>query len=148
MGNADSSDVTDRLGLDGLVLLLLVADAPIHVRLADNGTLHRAVVDAHQKGRLAGVVHALGHRPDPMIGRRVTGLDQALRVLVDSGHLVEASAARWRITNLAAAAARRRLAAFPFEHRRAVGELAASWRHLVRLDAERREPGMHQASSV
>lgn len=147
MGNADRTDVMDAAALDRLVLLL-VADVPVEVRLADSGALHRALVAAQRQGRLPGFVARLGHRPDPMIGRRVTGLDEALARLVHKVRLVEASAARWRVTPMAAAEARRLLAVLPFGDRRAVGELAASWRLLVQQDAERREAGLRQTSSV
>ena len=146
MGNRDY--LTERVGLDGLVLLLLAAGGPAELRLVDSGALHRAVVAAYRHGRLAGVVPQLGHRPDPMIGRRVTGLDDALRRLVADDRLVQTSAAHWRITQMASAQARRHLAALSFEHRRVLGELAASWRYLAERDAERRFPKERQSSSV
>src|SRR4051812_28679703 len=134
---ASATERGGGLGLGEFVLLALVAGGPPHLRLVDNAALHRAVVSEHLTGQRGCVLSQLGHRPDKMVGRRVTGLDDALRQLIDEGQLVAVPGARWRIAAGAAVDAHDRLAALPFERRRAVGAVATRWRELTERETHR-----------
>lgn len=128
----------EALTLERLVLLMLVGDGPMDFRLADSAALHATIVQASFDGSLAAVIQRLGHRPDPMIGRRITGLDDALRELADVGTLIPITDMRWRAALGAEALARCELAALPMETRTLVRDLARHWRKLTNREAARR----------
>lgn len=124
--------------LRSVVLLLLAAEGPSQLRLGDNAPLHITLVDADRDGALAALLPALGHRPDPMIGRRVTGLDSLLRELAEHDLLVPTGESLWRLSAAASTSARRELAALPSQLRTQVNELGRLWRSLARAEAQRR----------
>jgi hypothetical protein len=121
-----------------LVTLMLVAEGPSRIRLADNAALHATFVQAECEGPLAVYLPTLGHRPDPMVGRRISGLDRALQLLATDGTLVPTGGTRWRVSYAAAIVARRELADFPSAARDAIRALSRHWRRLLRAEAERR----------
>jgi hypothetical protein len=121
-----------------LVLLLLAAGGPRHLRLADNASLHISLVRADNDGSLGEVFPQLGHRPDPMVGRRVSGLDKALRDLVACGSLVPSSAGRWRSSTAASDACKLELATKPPAFRERIRKIANCWKTLAQDEAVRR----------
>jgi hypothetical protein len=127
-----------RAALADLVELLLVCDGPPAVRLSDNASLHGTLVRAASESTFAGLLAGLGHRPDPLLGRRVTGLDQALRNLAEDGTLVPSTQSRWRPSAVAETLARQRFDDLPSRQRRVIRELARRWRASAAAESERR----------
>jgi hypothetical protein len=132
------SDDGTALALARLVTLMMAAEGPSRIRLADNAALHATFVQADCDGPLAFYLPTLGHRPDPMVGRRISGLDRALQLLATDGRLVPTRGARWRVSYAAAIVARREFADFPSAARDAISALSRHWQRLLRAEAERR----------
>jgi hypothetical protein len=137
--DADSTpEALSHVGLGDLLLLLLAAGAPVPVRLSDNWPLHRALTEVDSHGPMAALLPVIGHQPDPLVGRRVTGLDAALSELARAGALTASSGGGWRPPTVVLRHGRRALAALPPSVRPAVEELAQRWYALTRAEAERR----------
>lgn len=124
--------------LRAVVLLLLATDGRVRLRLSDNAPLHSALIRSEGSSALQTLLPRVGHRPDPMIGRRVSGLDRALRQLAEDGSLVPVSGSRWRASGSARAVALRDLAALPLAVREGVRDLAYRWHGLATSEAQRR----------
>lgn len=124
--------------LGGLVLLMVVAGGPARLRLVDNASLHGALASAASWRRPPTPIRGLGHRPDPMVGRRVTGLDAALRRLVRDGLLIPADGLTWQPSPTAERESRAALAALPSSARASIRRLARFWQDVSEREAARR----------
>lgn len=127
----------ERMTLEPLVLLMLAAGGPDGVRLTDNWPLHRVLVQQASVGSAVPWLPRIRHLPDPFLTRRVSGLDEALVALADSGALVPDGSC-WRFSRSAMASARRHLPAFDDDVRAHLYRLGEAWRALDRAQAERR----------
>jgi hypothetical protein len=129
------------------VLLLVAAGGPGTVRLTDNWPLHRVLAEASAHTAAAPWLPALAHRPDPLLVRRVSGLDDALLALAAAGGLVPTAGPGWRPSRPARAAATRQLLALDDAAREHLTALARRWCHLARAEAERRGRVLPAAAS-
>jgi hypothetical protein len=128
----------EDLGLEPLVLLLLAAGGPGTLRLADNWPLHRVLAEASADTAWAPWLPPLTHRPDPLLVRRVCGLDDALLALATAGGLVPTAGPGWRPSRPARATATRHLRALDHAARDHLTGLARRWWELAGAEAERR----------
>jgi hypothetical protein len=127
------SDLTDLVPL-----LLVCGGGPPAVRLSDNATLHGTLVRAANDPTFSVLLAGLGHRPDPLLGRRVTGLDQALRQLAEDGILVPSTRSWWRPSAVVRTLTRQRFEALPADRRQVIRELARRWRASAAAESARR----------
>lgn len=124
----------------GQLILMLLCSAEFEepIGLTDNWPLHRVVVfaaDHHAADRL---MPSVGHRPDPMVGRRVIGLDRALASLVHRKDLVR-NASGWRCSARAAARTTAELNGLDPDELETLRDLALVWRGFLRRQLETRE---------
>ena len=118
--------------LDELVLLLLLAGGPPRLDAGGLVALHaalRAALDdgVSEEGPLAGALAGLGHRPDPLVGRRVTGLDQTLARLRGSGWLTRDQPGGWVLPDEPGRLLAQHLMRMPAEDVQAIRRLACEW---------------------
>lgn len=119
------------------MLLMVAAGGPGRVRLTDNWPLHRVLVERASDPSARSWLPRMGHRPDPVLTRRISGLDDALLALAESGALVPDGPC-WRPSRPALASARRHLRAYDDDLREDLYRLGRAWRELDRAQADRR----------
>jgi hypothetical protein len=134
----------ERLAVEPLVLLMLAAGGPERMRLSDSWPLHRVLAEQASGASARPWLPRLGHRPDPVLTRRVSGVDEAVLALAESGALVP-DGSGWRPSRPAMASARRHLRAMDDDVRADLYRLARAWRELDRAQAERRGRVLHPA---
>lgn len=122
----------------GLVAMLLVSGGPMHIPLADSWPLHRAIITAAAGGLLPGTIAGLGHRPDPVTGRRADRIDRALRDLAAAGALVPVGDG-WRLARAGRVAGRAALSELSPGDANDVRRIAERWCGLAGQQARRRD---------
>jgi hypothetical protein len=100
-------------GLADVIFALLATGEVTRAPVDPAWPLHRALLDLREEADAAGLpdpLHGAATRPDPHVGVRVVGAEQALRALRSQGLVVAAgsgSSAGWELTEQSATSARR-----------------------------------------
>lgn len=123
--------------LDALVLALLAADGPDKLMLTDTGSLHRLLASAGSDAMARQVLPRLGYRPDPILTRRVVGLDDAMLRLAGTGRLRPKDGG-WSLSTTGRAAGKRFLRQYAAPELAQVRELAERWRAAAVAETGRR----------
>jgi hypothetical protein len=139
------SHVGQRVGsLDALFLTLMAAGGPDTVTLTDTGALHRLLATATDDPETRAWLPQVGHSPDPLLTRRVAGLDRAVLALATTGRL-QPTPGGWCLSSAGQATAERLLRDADARVEDAIRVLAARWRWLALAETRRRDRGLQVA---
>lgn len=99
--------------------------------LTDSWPLHEVVIAAAGSNTPVALLSRVGYRPDPMVGRRVVGLDHAIAAMVHEHDLIREGDG-WRCSGHARSRALTYIGSLDEAGQAALGGLSADWQRLLR----------------